>query len=68
MPNKKPGLLVMPGFFVAPGVCSIFLYGSAEKFRPWNFSARCGAVHARAALPESMADALDSGRGILPHA
>jgi hypothetical protein len=37
-----------------------------EKPRPSNFSARCRAVHAREALNESMAYALDSGRGSLP--
>jgi hypothetical protein len=38
----------------------------AEKSRPWDFSARRIAVHARGALSGSMACAIDPGRGVLP--
>jgi hypothetical protein len=51
----------------ATGACPVeATEGDAEKFHPWNFSARCGAVQARAALHESMAYAIDSCQGILP--
>jgi hypothetical protein len=39
---------------------------NAEKFPPGNFSVRYGAVHACAALPDSMRYGIDRVRGILP--
>jgi hypothetical protein len=33
----------------------LLVFGTAEKFRPWNFSARGSAGISRAALPESRA-------------
>lgn len=63
------------GFDAASGKCvthavrnALHADGNAEKFRPWNFSARCTAVHARDALRGSRARALDPRRSILPRA
>jgi hypothetical protein len=67
--NKPIAGIFQPAFHKhgpKPEVCRHFAWEDAEKFRPWNFSARCGAVHARAALYESRAYAPHSCRDVTP--